>query len=186
MAKFKLQWPFIIAVLAVLIVVGVGGAMYSETSPFCGSCHEMKQYYDTWKVSSHGPEKLKGNKDVKHGEVGCHSCHSWPGLGGYVKTKMVGVNEVIKHVTNNYKTPIQGEPVEERCLECHNVAKINETATHKIPHKKHEELGLKCMDCHAGMVHGHNGEGEVKPSHETCIKCHDTQDSNACATCHKW
>ena len=186
MARIRLQWPVIIAILVVLATAGIGGAVYSETSPFCGSCHEMKQYYDTWKVSSHGPERLKGNKTVKDGEVGCHACHSWPGLDGYVKTKMVGMNEVVKHVTGNYKTPIQGEPVEERCLECHVTAKITQTEQVKIPHLKHEEMNLKCMDCHGGMVHGRQGEGEIRVGHEACNKCHDTQDTNACTSCHKW
>ena len=184
MAKIKLQWPFIIAVLVLVAIAGYASIWLSEQTFFCASCHEMKVYYDTWKVSSHGPEKAK---TAGHPEgIGCHACHSEPGLTGFVRTKMTGMVEVWKHLTKDYKTPIQGEPFEVRCKECHDTSKINETATLKIPHKKHEAMGLNCMSCHAGLVHGHNGEGEAKPSHETCQQCHDTQNPDTCTTCHKW
>lgn len=184
MAKIKLQWPFIVAVLVLFAIASYAGVWYSEQSSFCGSCHEMKQYYNTWKVSSHGPEKVKTAAEPNG--VGCHACHSWPGPAGFVRTKYVGMVELWKHVAGDYKTPIQGEPVEERCKGCHDTSKIDETKTHKIPHKKHEEMGKKCMDCHAGLVHGHSGEGEARPTHEACQQCHDTNDAKACTTCHKW
>lgn len=184
MAKIKLQWPFIIAVLVLLVIVSYAGIWYSEQTSFCVSCHEMKVYGDTWRVSSHGPEKVHTAKEPNG--VGCHACHSLPGLGGFVQTKIIGMAELWKHLTGDWKTPIQGEPFEVRCKQCHDTSKINETKTHKIPHKKHEEMGKKCMDCHAGLVHGHNGEGEVKPTHEACQQCHDTNDQNTCTTCHKW
>lgn len=184
MARIKLQWPLIVGVLVLVAAASYAGIWFSEQNFFCASCHEMKPYFNTWKVSSHGPEKAK---DPKHPDgIGCHACHSWPGVGGFVKTKYVGAIELWKHITNDYKTPIQGEPVEERCVECHDTSRIDETETHKIPHKKHEEMGKKCMDCHGGLVHGHNGEGEARPTHETCNQCHDTNDQNTCTSCHKW
>lgn len=166
----------ILSVIVVLLVVmGVGMSMFFETNYSCGKlCHEMDQYYTTWEQSSHA-------------EVNCHECHSWPGVTGFFKTKLVGMEESILHFTGNYATPIQGEPVLERCIECHEDYKdIKETEEVKVDHALHASLEIDCMACHAGMVHGHSGEGEVKPSHDACNACHDTEDYENCSNCHKW
>ncbi len=165
----------ILIVIVVLVVLGVGMSKFFETNYSCGKiCHEMGIYYDTWEESSHA-------------EVACHSCHSWPGFTGFFKTKLVGMEESIKHMTGNYAVPIQGEPVLERCIECHsNYLEIKETESIKVDHALHDSLSIDCMGCHAGMVHGHSGEGEVKPSHDTCSSCHDTDDFETCDTCHNW
>ncbi|MBO8127380.1 MAG: NapC/NirT family cytochrome c [Firmicutes bacterium] len=165
----------LIVVIVAFIALSVGMSMFFETNYACGKlCHEMTPYYNTWAESSHA-------------HVNCHECHSWPGFGGFFKTKLVGLEESIKHFTGNYATPIQGEPVIERCIECHeDYREIKETEEIRVDHAMHADLGIDCMACHAGMVHGHNGEGEVTPSHDSCNSCHDTDNYENCSKCHKW
>lgn len=165
----------LIIVVLVFIALSVGMMMFFETNYSCGKiCHTMEQYYATWEESSHA-------------NVACHSCHSWPGFSGFIKTKMVGMAEVVKQVTGNYALPIQGEPVIERCIECHpNYRQINENDEVRFAHAFHADLEIDCMGCHAGMVHGHSGEGEVWISHDSCNTCHDTDDFMNCTNCHKW
>ncbi len=61
-------------------------------------------------------------------------------------------------------------------------------------HKKHiEEVGLNCVDCHLGVVHG--GDFHNLPKMETCFACHDdmkaknpaakTPANDDCTACHK-
>ena len=46
----------------------------SETPFFCGMCHNMKVYVDSWKSSSHR-------------QVDCIECHYKPGLANHLKGK---------------------------------------------------------------------------------------------------
>lgn len=180
MAKIKINWPFIIGFLILFIAANVGFLVYASSNSFCGKvCHSMNVFYSTWEVSSHGP---KGGKEA----VKCDECHYEKGIKGYVDGKITGVKSMIKEVTANYETPIKGEPKESRCIECHDPKKMNETETHKIPHELHAQMGLKCMSCHAGLVHGNEGEGEAKVTHEACKQCHDVENQDDCTKCHKW
>ncbi|MGE5553491.1 MAG: NapC/NirT family cytochrome c [Betaproteobacteria bacterium] len=181
MAKIKLNWPFIIGFLIVFIAANIGFLVYAGTDHFCGSvCHSMSVYRDTWAASSHGPKVLKNEP------VHCEECHYDRGVKGYIAGKINGMKSMIKEITATYHTPIKGEPKEARCKECHDIKKINETETHRIPHEQHEAMGLNCMSCHAGLVHGREGEGEAKITHEACKQCHDTENQEECTKCHKW
>jgi nitrate/TMAO reductase-like tetraheme cytochrome c subunit len=181
LAKIKWNWPFIIAFLIVFGAANIGFLAYSTSNHFCGSlCKSQRIYRDTWLVSSHGPQVLKDHA------VSCKHCHTDPGLMGFITAKIQGVPQLVKEVTATYKTPIKGEPKEVRCRECHDTKKINETETLKIPHEIHEAMGLNCMSCHAGLVHGHEGEGEAKITHDACKQCHDTEKQEDCTKCHKW
>lgn len=181
MAKIRLNWPFIIGVVIFLVVASGGMLVYTMSNQFCGTtCHSMKSYYTTWQVSTHGPQ-VRGDKAVP-----CEACHYGEGVGGFVKAKIGGMKSMIKEVTANYHTPIKGEPFEEKCKECHDIKKIEGTDKQKIPHELHEGMGLKCMSCHGGLIHGFEGEGEAKVSHEACKQCHDTDNQDECTKCHKW
>lgn len=173
MAKTR-NWKLIIIIaVLVLVALGVAGNAYMSTPGFCGSCHEMKPYLTSWQQSSH--------KDVN-----CLNCHSEPGLTGFVKEKIVGMRETIKHFTG-FETPIQGHAFESRCYECHeNIREVEKGKVVKVPHGLHLDNGMKCSSCHEGFVHGKEGEGPISPTHETCSSCHDTQNEATCNTCHQW
>src|SRR4030042_5759101 len=60
--------------LFILLFVEIFG--YSESPSFCGLCHNMKEYVDSWKTSSHH-------------KVACLSCHRQPGILNHLKGKWV-------------------------------------------------------------------------------------------------
>ncbi|MCK4419745.1 NapC/NirT family cytochrome c, partial [Candidatus Aerophobetes bacterium] len=68
-------------ILVAILVVSLVGFEVTSLPIFCSSCHNMKPYYESWKVSSHN-------------EVNCIKCHSDPGLVPYLKTKANGLVEV--------------------------------------------------------------------------------------------
>src|SRR4030067_2930945 len=57
-----------------VIVLFLGGFKYSESPSFCGLCHNMKEYVESWKISSHN-------------KVSCLSCHRKPGILNHLKGK---------------------------------------------------------------------------------------------------
>jgi nitrate/TMAO reductase-like tetraheme cytochrome c subunit len=49
----------ILAVIVILVVAGVSGTEYYTSQPkFCGSCHIMKKYYNSWEKSKHGEKDI--------------------------------------------------------------------------------------------------------------------------------
>ena len=59
-----------------IIVLFLGGFKYSESPSFCGLCHNMKEYVDSWKTSSHN-------------KVSCLNCHRNPGVMNHLQGKWV-------------------------------------------------------------------------------------------------
>ena len=58
------------------LVISVGLLRFSESTTFCGLCHQMNAYMESWKTSSH-----------KH--VSCTKCHYEPGFLNHLKGKWV-------------------------------------------------------------------------------------------------
>ena len=58
------------------IVLFVGVFKYSESPSFCGLCHNMREYVDSWKTSSHN-------------KVACLNCHRNPGVLNHLQGKWV-------------------------------------------------------------------------------------------------
>lgn len=78
---------FVVAML-VLGAVGLGGAEYYTAQPaFCGSCHIMKPYYDSWSRDIHG---------AKLG-VRCVDCHYAPGERHTFKAKFKGLSQATSY-----------------------------------------------------------------------------------------
>lgn len=79
------------AALLILLVVG-GGAMasmeyYTSRPRFCGSCHIMQPYYDSWSADAHA---TKAN-------ARCVDCHYAPGEQHTIKAKMRGLSQVVTY-----------------------------------------------------------------------------------------
>lgn len=141
---------------------------------FCGSCHEMREHFRTWEVSSH--------KDVK-----CIKCHISPGVVSMVKRKMAGLRELYVHFTEE-KTfeEIRGHVPDRNCTRCHEETEdLIVYHSLKITHKSHWDRGIDCVTCHSLVVHGPRAEYKNTPSMETCYTCHDGEQApNDCSTCH--
>jgi nitrate/TMAO reductase-like tetraheme cytochrome c subunit len=68
-----------LALGAALVVFTIMGSDYYASQPeFCGSCHMMKSYYDSWKSSKHGEENIS-----------CLACH-------YAPEEMYDIDAVFK------------------------------------------------------------------------------------------
>ena len=94
---FALRWMKRLAILAVvLIVVSVIGIVVADrrtSKPeFCGSCHIMTSYYDSWHADVHG-RKL---------EIACIECHYAPGERDTVLAKLRGLSQVASYVSGRY------------------------------------------------------------------------------------
>ena len=173
MSSRKLQ--AIILVVLVLVVAGVVSAsMQQEKSEYCGSCHTMKPYYESWKKSGHA-------------EVECAECHSERGVGGWIQLRR-DLGRMARVEKSGAQPDLDIEITDEFCLRCHTKANnIKEGESLIIPHGLHDATGLDCASCHGGAVHGEAGEGPARMSHDTCIACHEgiISDEESCMKCHK-
>lgn len=186
--------------LALFFIIGFSGLKATSSSKFCSSCHEMTPEYYTWKASTHS-------------EVDCINCHIEPGAKNLVKDKANGLIQIFDNVTNQYTAPIQmpKEIPNPACERCHNMKTRDVTSSGDlvIPHEKHLNKGIQCVDCHSGVAHGRIAERNVtfktdyskwddalgqemmrdvtftSPKMQDCIDCHKIRDvSTACKTCH--
>jgi len=176
-----------IAGYAVGMVVGLGmvmtyGAMeVSSTPSFCGSCHVMEPYYDSWEISSHA-------------EIACVDCHIPPGMTAELRKKFEALSMVARYFTATYGTNPWAEVADESCLECHDRRLLSDTEAFgdvRFDHQPHlSELRrgkrLQCTSCHSQIVQG----SHISVTATTCILCH-FKDQEAgkgtaeCTLCHE-
>lgn len=186
--------------LVLLFLFSFVGVETTSSSKFCSSCHEMKPEFYTWKASTHS-------------EVDCVSCHIQPGIENLVEAKVDGVKELYKTVTNSYVAPIimPNQIPDEACETCHNMNTRNVTPTGDliIPHDKHMDKAVTCVQCHSGVAHGKVATRKItyntdydrwdadlgrsimsdikftKPTMDTCMDCHKARKITVeCESCH--
>jgi hypothetical protein len=78
-------------------------------------------------------------------------------------------------------------PTNEACLVCHSdLRTVSPTGDLRIPHRAHvSDLKMRCVECHAFLVHQKSPEGKHAPSMAGCLKCHDGDKAkSACSSCH--
>lgn len=135
----------------------LGAMKYTSRSEFCLSCHEMKPVYTTWQSSNHQ-------------SVSCVQCHSDPGLGGLIQTKVQALAEVYRHITKTYRQPITIDSdtaaFTNRCLRCHDIKGKND-----VHNLAHFTANVNCAACHLGLVHNPDTNRKL-PGSEVCKKCH--------------
>ena len=169
---------FVVAILVIFSALSFGIIEFTGQNFFCGACHDMREHYYTWRVSSH--------KDVA-----CIECHISPGIFNMVKTKINALNEVYVHFTDNksfkeIEQGIKARVPDENCKRCHQDTQ-NLVVYHslKITLKDHWNRGTSCVVCHSRVVHGPRAEYKNTPTMETCRKCHDgKQAPEQCSVCH--
>jgi hypothetical protein len=150
--------------LVALLFVGV--FRYSESSLFCGLCHNMKEYVDSWKTSSHN-------------QVGCLSCHREPGILNHLKGKSIDLQLALTYVIiGRGIKKLHYEVNDGNCLQqgCHKQEEVRGDMIYKnvsFPHGKHlgelrRGMRIRCTTCHAQIV-----QGAHLTVHETnCFICH--------------
>jgi nitrate/TMAO reductase-like tetraheme cytochrome c subunit len=146
--------------IGVVLATWVGHTLTSY-SVICLSCHAKQTSLTMWGPSAIHPAR-----------VTCVDCHAKP----------------YQFFPRNF---FADERVNKNCLFCHKYVpkKGMETADHmKIDHKLHtEEAKLMCIDCHRNIEHDKTEAGTNRPSHLTCIECHEEAISGgpeSCMKCH--
>jgi len=109
-----LIFSFITTIFLLSTVIGsYQGFHYTESVEFCGKlCHKVMN-----------PEYV-AYQNSPHANVKCAECHVGEGVDWYVKSKMSGLRQVYKYMTNTYPrpiaTPIENlRPARETCEKCH-------------------------------------------------------------------
>jgi nitrate/TMAO reductase-like tetraheme cytochrome c subunit len=199
--KFLKIMTLTILFLALFSIIGFTGLEATSSSKFCSSCHEMQPQYYTWKASSHS-------------EVDCVSCHIEPGAKNLAKSKANGIVELYKKKMDTYIAPIKMPSLipDEACERCHNMKNrnVNTSGDIIIPHTKHKEEEIKCVQCHSGTAHGEISDRKVtyksdygkwneklgaltmsdtkfiRPQMDTCMECHEARKATLeCKACHE-
>ncbi len=174
-------------VYAGAMVTGLGavltfGVMEVTSTPgFCGTCHVMNPYYESWKGSSHN-------------EIACVECHISPGIQEKLKKKFEAASMVASYVTGTYGTNPWAEVDDEACLVCHQrrllagQEKFGDLLFDHKPHLRQLRRGkrLKCTSCHSQIVQG----SHIAVTTSTCILCHfkgqqPNQGTARCTLCHQ-
>jgi nitrate/TMAO reductase-like tetraheme cytochrome c subunit len=172
---------FIGIVLGFGIVALLAFVQVSSTPTFCGTCHIMKPYYQSWKHS-------------KHNQIACVECHISPGIGAEARKKFEALSMVAKYFTATYSTKPWAEVDDAACLRCHERRLLEGRVMFhgvQFDHRPHltearRGLRLRCTSCHSQMVQGTH----LTVTISTCALCHFKgqaldQDLGTCRNCHQ-
>jgi len=157
----------IYGLLFFILILFFGGIfIYSENPSFCGLCHNMKEYVENWKTSSHN-------------NVDCLSCHRSSGFLSHLKGKLADLQLIFTYlmIGRGFKK-IHYEVDDANCLRkgCHKNDELKGEMIFKnvnFPHGKHlgelrRGMKLRCTSCHAQLVQGaHLTVHEIN-----CFLCH--------------
>jgi nitrate/TMAO reductase-like tetraheme cytochrome c subunit len=172
---------FVVALLVAIGLVATGSAVEVSSRPqFCGSCHIMKPYYDSWKESSH-----------QH--IACVDCHIPPGVTAEIRKKYEALSMVARYFTGTYGTNPWAEIEDASCLRCHErrllVGKelVADVLFDHAAHLSEMRRGktLRCTSCHSQIVQG----SHIAVTTSTCILCHFKGQASGhgtarCTLCH--
>src|SRR4030043_1311557 len=148
------------------VVLFAGIFRYSESPSFCGLCHNMKEYVDSWKTSSHN-------------KVTCLSCHRSPGILNHLRGKGEDLQLALTYfIIGKGIKKLHYEVDDGNCLQngCHKTDDLKRDMIFKnvsFPHGRHlgelrRGIRLRCTSCHAQL-----GQGAHLTVHETnCFICH--------------
>ncbi len=150
---------------------------------FCGSCHNMQSYIDSWRLSSH--------KDVS-----CMDCHFEPGLLGSLVGKWKAQAHIVLKITGTAHARPHTQISDVSCLRegCHSTDTLNaKKVVYKgvdFQHNTHlnelrRDRKLRCVTCHSQIVQGEH----LTITQSACFTCHffggDVESELAnCQLCH--
>jgi len=159
------------ALVALLVGIPAGAAFtyltfeVSSQPRFCGSCHIMTPYYESWRTS-------------KHNQIACVECHIPPGITSELRKKYEALSMVARYFTGTYSTNPWTEVDDRSCLRtgCH-VKRIllgrevyNGVLFDHQPHltEMRRQKQLRCTSCHSQIVQG----SHIAVTATTCFLCH--------------
>lgn len=151
----------ILIVLGAGIVLGgltAGGLLKASENPaFCGTCHIITPYYESWNEGA-----LLDNQHARQ-DVECLDCHH--------RTVPEKAMEGLNFVSGNYTLPLEGPPGDRQfCLECHSEDGAGQSW---------DEIKAATNFGESNPHDSHNGEQE-------CNLCHSMHEKSTplCADCH--
>ena len=163
-----------------LVVIAVSAEL-SSTPSFCGSCHIMQPYFDSWVTSTHS-------------EVPCVDCHIPPGITAEFRKKSEALSMVSRYFTGTYGTNPWTEIEDASCLRCHEKRLLFGQEVYggilfdHAPHLTEMRRGkkLRCTSCHSQIVQG----SHIAVTASTCVLCHFkgqelNQGTARCTLCHE-
>ena len=163
------------------LVLTYGAIEVSSTPTFCGSCHIMEPYYDSWVSSSHG-------------DIACVDCHIPPGITAELEKKYEALSMVARYFTGTYGTNPWAEVDDAACLECHDRRLLSgselfgDVLFDHRPHLSELRRGkrLQCTSCHSQIVQG----SHITVTTTSCILCHfkgerPGEGTARCTLCHQ-
>lgn len=147
-------------VVIALILVSLT-TWYMGQPQFCKSCHEMQTVYWSWNYSKHA-----------HAAV-CLDCHALPGIAGQLKAHLNSGRYIWAKISGKVPLIFMAKIANISCKKCHPDNEFDNRANEPIiAHLAHEKQGIRCMDCHANLVHSTFRATDVKPPIEVCKGCH--------------
>jgi cytochrome c nitrite reductase small subunit len=157
------KWSVLIVVLlAVVVLGGVGAAglwRYHQTPQFCGTCHIMDPYLESWQSSTYG-----ANTHAQY-DVACLDCHE--------PTLEQQLDELKVYLQGDYEIPLRElKYPKESCYECHEHGTYEEIV----------EMTAELAETVGANPHAsHYGEMECR----LCHRMHE-ESEDYCAQCHVW
>jgi nitrate/TMAO reductase-like tetraheme cytochrome c subunit len=190
LAHLKAIRIFLVFCILVFLVILVGLLKFTESSTFCGLCHQMNVYMESWRTSSH-----------RH--VACTKCHYEPGFVNHLRGKWVdGQVSLAYFLSGKRPSTPHAQISDTSCLQkgCHKIEDLQGDMIYKnvaFSHGKHlgelrRGMKLRCASCHAQLVQGlHLTVHEINcfichyykagpKGEEECISC----AIGSCTSCH--
>ena len=190
LAHLKAIRIFLVFCILVFLVILVGLLKFTESSTFCGLCHQMNVYMESWRTSSH-----------RH--VACTKCHYEPGYLNHLRGKWVdGQVSLAYFLSGKRPSTPHAQISDTSCLQkgCHKIEDLQGDMIYKnvaFSHGKHlgelrRGMKLRCASCHGQLVQGlHLTVHEINcfichyykagpKGEEECISC----AIGSCTSCH--
>ncbi|MFO1095925.1 MAG: NapC/NirT family cytochrome c [Planctomycetaceae bacterium] len=139
------RWIKRLALSLLALIVGsaalLGVAEHETAKPeFCGSCHIMDPYYESWQADLHGGKMA----------IACVECHYAPGERTTINAKLRGLSQVASYVSGRYgATRPRAHVSNDSCLtsNCHGDQKFMDqdiaVGTVQFTHASHLQVDLK-------------------------------------------
>lgn len=166
---------FVLVIFALfLLFFLLFGFLLTSNSSYCGSCHLMKENYQSWLKSSHS-------------NFACLDCHGQLGWKGFISNPLKILNYVLSYFTFKPSLPLSSIVPNENCVYCHEsiLKRVKITSNIKVSHKEFTDSGYYCTDCHSAIAHQIKGISRNYPNMDRCFNCHNNKKVSAeCSLCH--
>ena len=163
----KYRWRGLVLIGLIVFVTGSLVSVEITSKPtFCGSCHIMEPYYESWRASAH--------KDVE-----CVKCHIEPGVTSYARAKLNGLGQVVDDLLNrtSFKPSASVKAISCTRSGCHSTKTLSgktiDNDLFKFRHDKHIGKSYLGVDISCGTCHSHvTGKEHFRVNTSVCINCH--------------